>query len=288
MVWHLSGCKTSQNSTANLTDDEHSNIQTSDFRELETKPLHLSNGKIDVKHYDVDLKFSSMESTEVHAKTEIKLKLLKVDRYVRLHTEKSTIQIKSTFVARNSKQDPITFKILDGIPGDKGLSGSVLRIDLGSEQPAGSEITLAVDYTIKKPVRAATKGLLHRVDYDGEPTFATRKWPYYARYWLPSIDYLADTATFHFNLSVPRSAVAAANGALASGSFKNTAGIGSDGLRRFEWDLSTPIPVYGVSVVVGELDVIEETVCFNPKLKLSTDKVPCYATTTKVPFVLYI
>ena len=63
-------------------------------------------------------------------------------------------------------------------------------------------------------MRAATKGLLHRVGYDGEPTFATRNWPYYVRYWLPSIDYLADTATFHFNLSVPRSAVAAANGAL--------------------------------------------------------------------------
>ena len=156
MAWHLSSCKTVQNSTANLTDDEHSNIQTSDFRELETKSPHLSNGKIDVKHYDIDLNFSSMESSDVQAKAEIKLKLLKADRYVRLHMEKSTIQIKSSFVSRNSKQDPVSFKILDAIPGDKGLSGSVLRLDFGSEQPAGSEATVVIDYTIKKPVRAAT------------------------------------------------------------------------------------------------------------------------------------
>jgi aminopeptidase N len=288
MALYLSGCKTSQNAAANLTDDEHSNIQTSDFRELETKPPHLSNGKIDVKHYDVDLKFSSMESTDVHAKTEIKLKLLKADRYVRLHMEKSTIQIKSAFISRNAKQDPITFKILDGIPGDKGLSGSVLRLDLGSEQPAGSELTLALDYTIKKPVRAATKGLLHRVDYEGEPIFATRNWPYYARYWLPSNDHPADTATFHFNISVPKNAVAAANGTLVSGSFKNGAAIGSDGLRRFEWDLSTPIPVYGVSVVVGELDVLQDTVCFDPQKKLNTEEMPCDQAPEKVHFVYYI
>lgn len=288
MAWHLSGCKTSQNAAANLTDDEHSNIQTSDFRELESKPPHLSNGKIDVKHYDVDLKFSSMESGDVQAKTEIKLKLLKADRYVRLHIEKSTIAIKSSFLINGSKRESAKFRILDGIPGDKGLSGSVLRIDLGSEQPAGSELTLALDYTIKKPVRAATKGLLHRVDYEGEPIFATRNWPYYARYWLPSNDHPADTATFHFNLSVPKNAVAAANGALVNGSFKAGSGVGSDGLRKFEWDLSTPIPVYGVSVVVGELDVIQDTVCFDPQKKLSTEEVPCNNPPAKVPFVYYI
>jgi len=288
MACHLSSCKTGQNPNTNLTDDDHSNIQTSDFRELESKPPHLSNGKIDVKHYDVDLKFSSMESTDVHAKTEIKLKLLKADRYVRLHMEKSTIQIKSAFISRNAKQDPITFKILDGLPGDKGLSGSVLRLDLGSEHPAGSELTLALDYTIKKPARAATKGLLHRVDYEGEPIFATRNWPYYARYWLPSNDHPADTATFHFNLRVPKNAVAAANGALVGGSFKAGSGVGSDGLRKFEWDLSTPIPVYGVSVVVGELDVIQDTVCFDPQKKLSTEEVPCNNAPAKVPFVYYI
>jgi hypothetical protein len=70
-----------------------------------------------------------MESSDIQAKAEIKLKLLKADRYARLHIEKSTVQINSILVARITKQDPISFKILDGVPGDTGVSGSVLRLN---------------------------------------------------------------------------------------------------------------------------------------------------------------
>lgn len=111
----------------------------------------------------MDLRFSSLESSDDLAKAEIKIKLIKADIHARLHIEKSTIQIKSTFLARNSNQIPISFKILDALSGDKGLSGSVLRFDRPTEQSAGSELTLALNYTFKKPARAATKSLSHRV-----------------------------------------------------------------------------------------------------------------------------
>lgn len=284
----VASCKTAHRIESTLTDDEHSNIENTDFRELEAKPPHLSNGLIDVKHYDVSLGFPSMESSEIKAKASVQLKLLKADRHVRLHMEKSTLKISSVALQNDSREVPLKFRILDGLAGDKGLSGSVLRVDLPSEQPAGAELQLTLNYIINKPAKGATKGMMHRVDFNGEPIYATRNWPYYARYWLPSNDHPADTATFHFKLSVPQNAVAAANGELIGGNYRSGQGIGPDGLRQFEWSLKTPIPVYGVSVVVGKLDVIDELICFDPSKKLSLNTVPCSTAPLKIPYVYFI
>jgi hypothetical protein len=281
-------CKTPPKAASQLTDDENSNIKATDFRELEDKAPHLSNGRIDVQHYDVSLTFPSMESSNVTAEAWLKIKLLKPDRYIKLHTEKSTVHIKSAFMFQSGKPTAIKYKVLDGQAGDKGLSGSVLRLDLPGELPAGSEVTLGITYTINKPVKGSIKGLMHRVDFKGDPIFATRNWPYYARYWLPSNDHPADTATFHFNLAVPPSAVAATNGALVAGDYKNGKGLGPDGLRQFEWDLTTAIPVYGVSIVVGDLEVIEDTVCFDPKNRLSLKRTSCDRAPVKIPYVYYM
>jgi aminopeptidase N len=285
---YLTSCKTPVKSSSSLADDENSNIKSSDFRELEDKAPHLSNGRIDVKHYDVSLTFPSMESGEVKADAKLTLKLLKSDRFVKLHTEKSTVAVKSAFILRSGKSTALKFKVLDGLAGDKGLSGSVLRLELPEEYPAGTEVTLGLNYVISKPSRGSTKGLMHRVDFKGEAMFATRNWPYYARYWLPSNDHPADTATFNFKLAVPPNAVGAANGALVKGDYKNGDGVARDGLRNFEWSLNTAIPVYGVSVVVGDLEVIQDTVCFDPKNRLSLKRVPCAQAPMKVPYVYYI
>lgn len=281
-------CKTSNPSLSTLRDDESSNVTSADFRELEQKPPHLSNGRIDVKHYDVDLTFKSLESSPVEAKVKIKIKLLKPDRYVKLHTEKSTISIKSAVLLSREKPVSLQFKILDGVPGDKGLSGSVLQLELPSEQNEGSEVTVGLSYIIEKPGRGSRKGLMHRVNFHGVPMFATRNWPYYARYWLPSNDHPADTATFHIKLAVPPATVAAANGALVKGDYRSGAGLNRDGLRQFEWDQKTAIPVYGVSVVVGDLEVIEDTICFDPKNRLSLKRLTCDQASMKIPYVYYI
>jgi len=267
IVW--TSCKTSPNPPSLLHDDENSNVQNQDFRELDEKAPHLSNGKIDVKHYDVGLKFSSMESTTINASAKITIKLLKPDRHIKLHAEKSTVTIKSASLIQGQDQKSIRFKMIDGLNGDKGLSGSVLNLDLPTEERAGTELTVALSYTIEKPTRGAAKGLMHRVDFQGGPIYATRNWPYYARYWLPSNDHPSDTATFHFNLAVPADAVGAANGALVGGDYKNGLGIAQDGLRHFEWALNTPIPVYGVSVVVGQMEVVQDLVCFSQKIVIA-------------------
>lgn len=281
-------CKSPQKNVSSLTDDENSNIKTTDFRELEDKPPHLSNGRIDVKHYDVQLTFPSMESSDINAATKIKLKLVKPDRFVKLHTEKSTIDMKSASLKDAGRNSQLPFKVLDGVSGEKGLSGSVLRLELPKDYPAGSDLEISLHYTIKKPTRGSTKGMMHRVNFHGNPIFATRNWPYYARYWLPSNDHPADTATFQFKLAVPPNTIGAANGSLVKGDYKKGEGLGPSGLRLFEWRLDTPIPVYGVSVVVGDLEVIQDSVCFDTKNKLSLKRQSCSESSLKIPYVYYI
>jgi len=285
----LAACKHDlASNTTRLKDDADSNVQSDDFRELEKKPPHLSNSRIDVKHYDIDLKFKSMTTKEVSAQASIQLKLLKPDKYVRLHMEDSTISIESTALVQKNKLTPTKFSVIQGQAGKKGLSGGILRLELPANLPAGEELTLVVKYTVKASSANSDRGMYFKESFEGEAIFNTRNWPYYARFWLPSNDHPADTSTFNIKLAVPPGTVGVANGQLAGGDYKNGSGIGTDGLKHFEWSMATPIPTYSVSITVAKLDVVQEDVCFNPEVYLSGERVPCDAAPVKIPFVYYV
>lgn len=283
------GCKhVAPGTDAGMKDDENSNVPGTDFRELETKPPHLSNGRIDVTHYDVSLTFKSMTAQDVSARAEITLKLLKADRFVRLHTEKSTVQVLKASVISGNQTTPANFSVIDGVAGHHYLSGSVLKIQLPREAAEGTEVKLALEYVIKPQSETSDRGLVFKTSFEHEPIFNTRNWPYYARFWLPGNDNPADTSTFHIELAVPPDTVGASNGELSGNDYKNGSGVKADRLRHFVWNMATPIPTYSVNVTVGKLDVIKEDICFDPAHRLSGDQISCDHAAAKVPFVYYI
>jgi aminopeptidase N len=283
------GCKHDlSTSDTRLKDDEHSNVPSADYRELENKPPHLSNGRIDVKHYNIDLQFKSMTTKEVSAQASIKLKLLKPDKYVRLHMEDSTISVQSTALDQKNKLTPTKFSVIQGQAGKKGLSGSILKVELPATLLAGEDLTIEIKYTVKASSANSHRGMYFKESFEDAAIFNTRNWPYYARFWLPSNDHPADTSTFNIKLAVPPETVGVANGQLAGGDYKNGSGIGTDGLRHFEWSMATPIPTYSLSITIAKLDVVQEEVCFNPKAYLSGERVTCNAAAAKIPFVYYV
>lgn len=269
------------NNTSQLVDDSDVPVPGTHV-ELDKKKPHLSNSKIDVSSYDVELTFPSFAASEIFAKERINLKLTTPSRDVRLHIDKNSIAIASVKVGNRSAP----FHLNTGAPGNHGLAGDVLVIELGQQRALGTILKIELKYKIKVSNKSKF-GLTFKPNYQGSPIFETRNWPYYARFWLPSNDHPADSATFKVALHVPPSAVGAANGRLAAGSLEAGEGIQSDGLRLFRWEQSTPIPTYGINVSVGELDIIKNKVCFDTD-KISDQFSNCSGAKHQVPLVYYI
>ncbi len=275
----IASCGRSQKS--DLQDDSDIPLPANHI-ELDAKKPHLSNSKIDVQSYDVDLTFPSFAAGDVTAKDVVTLKLTTPSDDVRLHFNKNTMMV----AAIKSGNQSLAFQVITGIAGSRGLTGDVLIIKLGRQKTAGTIIKLEISYIIKVTTQSSL-GLMFRSNYEGSPIFETRNWPYYARFWLPSNDHPADTATFKVTLHVPPSAVGAANGKLLAGSLKEGEGTQSDGLRLFRWEQPTPIPTYGVNISVGELDVLTRDICFDHQ-SLTDRFSECATAAHKIPFVYYI
>jgi aminopeptidase N len=292
-VLSISGCRTAApapDDAAQLFDDLGDTPPTpADLVEVDQKAPHLSNGKIDVLSYDLDLTFASMAAVDVPIVARVKAVLLVDSADVRLHMHKETLTVRSVTVAGQTS----TFKILPGKAGANGLEGDVLSIDLQGVKPAKSTVDLVIRYVVKTSSHR-DRGLTFRAAYEGAPIFVTRNWPYYARYWLPSNDHPADTATFSFELHTPADTVGAANGALSEGTYREGSGIAEGGLRTFKWRQSTPIPVYGVNVTVGPLDILQEEVCVAddalgvPPGSVTDVPADCAGAAHQVPVVFYV
>lgn len=121
-----------------------------------------------------------------------------------------------------------------------------LRVHLGSAEPAGREIVLAIDY-------AATprRGLWFIEPSTARPGLArqawTSFWPEEARYVIPCHDDLADKVTSEMQLSLPRNWRAMANGVLVES--KQEAGM-----RVWHYRLDQPHSPYLIAFVAGEYE----------------------------------
>ncbi|MGE0227927.1 MAG: M1 family aminopeptidase [Dehalococcoidia bacterium] len=125
-----------------------------------------------------------------------------------------------------------------------------LRIDLGRPQPAGRSLTTVVRYTCRP-----RRGLYFNQPDEGYPDRPTQIWtqgqaedsPYY----FPCVDYPGEKATSEVIATVPNSWTVISNGRLESTSRdrRNT---------THHWVQEVPHPAYLVTLVAGELDVVED------------------------------
>jgi aminopeptidase N len=235
---------------------------------------YLPIESIDVLHYDVSLSFPSMESTDIAARATLSLVTREELSRVRLHADASTITISDIWV--------------NDLRARHNFTDGFLEIRLPRHASEGAELTIRLDYVIQAPRPRATEGMIHRVDFHGASVYTTRNWPYFAHRWLPSHDHPSDPASFHMEIAVPPEALAAANGHLTQGTYEDGSGIQSDGLKHFEWDQPTPIPVHAINITVGEMSVITDEICFDPARFLSLDRVPCERAAARVPMVYYL
>ncbi len=127
-------------------------------------------------------------------------------------------------------------------------SPRTLRVTLDPPQPAGRELTVAIEYN-GVPGRGVYAGAPSRERPKLPRQVWSNSWPEDARYWFPCHDDLADKATFELVLSVPKAWEATGTGALLE-----TRGDGP--LKTWHWRLDQEISPYLLSFVAGEYEAV--------------------------------
>jgi aminopeptidase N len=132
-------------------------------------------------------------------------------------------------------------------------TGQTLTIDFDREHSAGTQLKLAIGYTINKPQRGAH----FVVPDDDEPTQPRMVWtqsePEYARYWFPCFDHPSDRLTSEIVATVPAGLDTLSNGTLD----KRTENDG--GTVTWHWrQVRSHVP-YLLSIVAGDFEVLEQS-----------------------------
>ncbi len=216
------------------------------------EPAFLAHPEIDVLDYDVELWIPELGGG-IRARTVVTLELRAERSSIDLDLEPRGLRVHGVQVDGR----PAVF----GFSGGRlrsGISGQVLRTQLGGPVAAGRQVALTVDYTI-----LAGHAFDTETWYYGAGLMSNVGWPYNNRRWLPSNDHPADPARARFTLRVPAEFMAAANGVLEAGDLATGEGLDAEGLRVFRWRLDQPTPSYNLHVVVGKLDVHRWPVCFD-------------------------
>ena len=266
--------------TNEVKDDPTPGLDT--YPELPNIAAHLPNQRINILSYDVAVKIATFPPTDIPMQATITLQLNQASEFVDLHFERGSMAVENVTYNRTAA----TFEIKDGQQGEYGISGDVLRIQLGGLESPGTELEFTIGYKVLSASLTHDRGLHFVADYYGTPVLTARNWPYYIRHWLPSNDHPADTATFRLTVDVPDGQVVAGNGSLAAGDFATGSGLVGE-LRRFVWDQPTPIPTYGVNFTVGDLEVMTDEICYSGS-NLDEQRIDCDEAEVKIPFVYYL
>ena len=197
----------------------------------------LGNGGYDVTSYRVDLTFDPEPNT-INALVDIEA----------VATE--TLDAFSLdFVGYD-----VSSVALDGQPATFERADSELIVQPPQLLTAGQTFTTSVRYAgTPQPIlsRALPFMVGWRADSDGT-TYVVAE-PDGGRSWIPLNDHPLDKATYSFRITVPEPLVAAANGVLVDR-------ITDLGWSTWAWESASPMASYLATAVIGELEIVEDTV----------------------------
>jgi len=208
-------------------------------------PKSLRTREVDQQHVRLDLKLD-LEQQAVIGKATHKLELFKAAKSIQL--DAADMQIKGvTLIHTKEGSAAVERKQLTYAVRNKQLV-----IELPEERPAGTALTLEIDYSITRP-----KHGFHFVVPDAaEPSQPRMVWtqsePEFARYWLPCIDAPGDRITSEIVATVPGKYVVLSNGTLTS---KTENGDQT----TWHWTQARSHVPYLMSVVAGDFEVLEES-----------------------------
>jgi aminopeptidase N len=207
-------------------------------------PKSLRSRDFDQQHIRLDLVFD-FEKRSIQGKATHTLALFRAAKLVQLDAAEMNI---SNVVLRAKKEGSASTerKKLTYIHRNKQLT-----VELPEESPAGTELTLEIDYSITQPKHGA-----HFVVPDAsEPTQPRMVWtqsePEFARYWLPCLDTPGDRITSEIAATVPNQFIVLSNGTLTNKRDNR------DGTSTWTWSQAKSHVPYLMSVVAGDFEVLE-------------------------------
>ncbi len=143
--------------------------------------------------------------------------------------------------------------LVDGDETPTSRAGRELTIDPARVLAVGERVTVVVEYGgAPAPVRVGTD--VFRVGWhtDGRDAYVVSE-PAGAASWFPANDHPTDKALFRFSVTVPSDL-----GVIANGRQQSTSET-QDGRTTYEYESSDEMATYLASVVIGDLEFVEET-----------------------------
>lgn len=196
----------------------------------------LGNGGYDVESYDLDIEWLPDDGT-IDATATITLTPTEDLDTFNLDLEGLTVEA----------------VVVDGAAATTDRAGRELTVDPVALLATGETVAVVVDYRgAPVPIRVGTD--IFRVGWhtDGRDAFVVSE-PAGAASWFPANDHPTDKALFRFSVTVPSDLAAIANGVQQS---VTDAG---GGRTTYVYESSDPMATYLASVVVGDLEFVEET-----------------------------
>jgi len=208
-------------------------------------PKSVRSRDIDQQHIRLELKFD-FQKQAVAGKATHQLELFRPTKSIQL--DAADMKIGDVMLLGSGSTAKVTPTKLKYTHRNQQLA-----IELPEEFPAGTVLTLEIDYSISRP-----KHGVHFVEPDQSEDARLRMvWtqcePEYARYWLPCIDAPGDRITSEIIATVPSKYVVLSNGTLTS---KTPAGQDQ---TTWHWTQARSHVPYLLSVVAGEFETLEES-----------------------------
>lgn len=203
----------------------------------DSRYAELGNSGYDVAEYAIDLTFDPEPNT-ISALVEI--------------TAEATEPLQS-FSLDFVGFDILAVKVDDQLASYERTDGELIIV-IPDPVAAGDQFTTSVRYEgSPEPIRsqALPFDVGWRRDSDGTAYVIAE--PDGGRSWLPLNDHPSDKATYTFSLTVPDPLIAAANGVLVER-------ITDLGWSTWVWKSASPMASYLATVVIGDLEIVEDTV----------------------------
>jgi aminopeptidase N len=203
----------------------------------DSKYPELGNGGYDVTHYTVDLTFDPAAYT--------------IDALVDVEATATESLTAFSLDFAGFNIDTVT---VDGVEADFARDEGELIVLMTDTIPEGATFTTAVRYSgTPDPVMSQAAPFLVGWRTDPSGTSYVIGEPDGGRRWLPMNDHPSDKATYTFKITVPEPLAAAANGTLVDR-------ITDLGWSTWVWESPQPMASYLATVVVGELQVVDDSV----------------------------
>jgi aminopeptidase N len=207
----------------------------------QTEPLRTASDRpIDIKHIKLDLRVD-LDKKTVNSKADIQFRCIRPTKKVVL--DAVDFDLKEVTLQTGDKP---------AAPAAHTYDGKKLTVDLGSLWPTSQAGALHIAYKLVNPKNGLFFQAPNKDDADEPLMLWSQGETLTNRYWIPSIDEPDQRQTTEVIVTVPKDFEAVSNGKLLERREN------SDNTVTFHWRQDIPHPIYLVTLVVRQFDVVHQ------------------------------